>query len=361
MLGTRSTPSSQATRDVGDGGRPSSTSLTDSLDLVGVDPEAERQAGLRVEVDEQHPLALLGEGRAERGDRGGLGDAALLVGHRDRPWPASWGRRHGGPFVRAGGLRAQVCQVVGAGSSRAAQSDFSGPAACPAGQWARKSHHWHSGPTLRGEAPGVDAELGVVGLGAPGVAGDRLGLLDLALEGLAGVLVRGDLPRRQVVQLDPHAAAAEHLPRGRGIQRQRQGGARVVVGGGVAAGLVVDHDELAAAVVEPVDAALQGEVLGLERDGALDAERLGGRVDVVEVCRDLRPAPARATAGTARRRGSPTSIHEPRTSSAPAAGVRCSGARSHQSRRALCTATPKEVCARWGRAGGEGRSRYCMR
>ena len=63
------------------------------------------------------------------------------------------------------------------------------------------------------------------------------------------------VPDGHVVQLDPVAGAAEHA-RGRdGIQRQRQRRARVVVGGHLAARLVVDDDELALAVVEAVDAA----------------------------------------------------------------------------------------------------------
>ena len=40
-----------------------------SLDRVGVDAEGEREAGLGVEVDQQHPLALLGERGAQRGHR----------------------------------------------------------------------------------------------------------------------------------------------------------------------------------------------------------------------------------------------------------------------------------------------------
>ena len=53
-------------------------------------PRRERQAGLRVEVDEQHPVAELGERGPERGDGGRLGDATLLVGDREDAglrWP----------------------------------------------------------------------------------------------------------------------------------------------------------------------------------------------------------------------------------------------------------------------------------
>ena len=53
------------------------------VEVLGVDAEAEGEAGLGVEVDEEDPLALLGERRTERGDSGRLGDAALLVGDGD--------------------------------------------------------------------------------------------------------------------------------------------------------------------------------------------------------------------------------------------------------------------------------------
>ena len=59
-----------------------------------VDAEADRQRALRVEVDEQHPAAVLGE-RGAQVDRGrGLADAALLVGHRDDPGRAVPVGRH---------------------------------------------------------------------------------------------------------------------------------------------------------------------------------------------------------------------------------------------------------------------------
>ena len=51
------------------------------LDRLRVNSEAEGQAGLRVEVDQQHPLAELGERCPQRGDRRRLGHPALLVGH----------------------------------------------------------------------------------------------------------------------------------------------------------------------------------------------------------------------------------------------------------------------------------------
>ena len=64
-------------------GLPEDDLVDGQLDGVGVDAEAEGQARLRVEVDEQHALAELGHGGADRGHGGRLGDPALLVGDRD--------------------------------------------------------------------------------------------------------------------------------------------------------------------------------------------------------------------------------------------------------------------------------------
>ena len=58
-----------------------------------VQPEADRQRALRVEVDEQHLAAELRQRRTQV-DRGrGLADAALLVAHRDHPRAAVLGQR----------------------------------------------------------------------------------------------------------------------------------------------------------------------------------------------------------------------------------------------------------------------------
>ena len=53
------------------------------LERVGVDPLRHRQVALRVEVDAQHAVALLGEGDREVQRRRRLGDATLLVGEDD--------------------------------------------------------------------------------------------------------------------------------------------------------------------------------------------------------------------------------------------------------------------------------------
>ncbi len=49
-------------------------------DGVGVEPHRPCETGLRIEVDEQDPLAELREGGAEGVDGGGLGHPALLIG-----------------------------------------------------------------------------------------------------------------------------------------------------------------------------------------------------------------------------------------------------------------------------------------
>ena len=53
-----------------------------AVECVGVEAEREREAGLRIEVDDQGPPAQLGRGHAERVHGGGLRHSALLIGHR---------------------------------------------------------------------------------------------------------------------------------------------------------------------------------------------------------------------------------------------------------------------------------------
>ena len=58
------------------------------LDVFRVDAEGERQTGLWIEVDDEDRVTQLDESSTDRGHRGGLGDAALLVGDREghRAW-----------------------------------------------------------------------------------------------------------------------------------------------------------------------------------------------------------------------------------------------------------------------------------
>jgi hypothetical protein len=84
---------------------------------------------------------------------------------------------------------------------------------------------------------------------------------------------------RQVVQLDPSAGPSQRSLGGGCVDGQCNRGTGVVDAEEVPAGLVIDHDEpIVAAVVDPVDAAEQGGVRGLDSDGPLDPERLFLRV-----------------------------------------------------------------------------------
>src|SRR5690606_41718523 len=49
------------------------------------DAEPGRGVALRIEIHHEHPFASRGQCRAEVDGRGGLADAALLVGDRDHP------------------------------------------------------------------------------------------------------------------------------------------------------------------------------------------------------------------------------------------------------------------------------------
>jgi hypothetical protein len=51
-----------------------------------VDADAAARVGLRVEVDQQHLVAFLGQRRGQVDGRRRLAHAALLVDHRDHPW-----------------------------------------------------------------------------------------------------------------------------------------------------------------------------------------------------------------------------------------------------------------------------------
>ena len=83
VAGSRSTPSSVSMITSAGDEALGQHVVHRQLEVLGVDAEGEGQAGLRVEVDQQHLLAELGEGGAERRDGRGLGDATLLVGDRE--------------------------------------------------------------------------------------------------------------------------------------------------------------------------------------------------------------------------------------------------------------------------------------
>ena len=138
------------------------------------------------------------------------------------------------------------------------------------------------------EGRGLDAELAV---GRVGPRGRRA-----ASESASSSLRRNDSTvcvwaghRRRWARgaARPAACGAGTSPGRGGIQGQRQRGARVLLGAGATAGLVVDDDELGAVdarpLVDAVDAAVEHQAVGAHRDGALDPARLVVRVDVAEV------------------------------------------------------------------------------
>ena len=88
------------------------------VELVVRHAETRRQRALRVEVDEQHPAAVLGEAGAQIDRRGGLADAALLVAHRDDLGRAvaSCAGAGSGMWRRKAG---RSSRVLGSGSSAA--------------------------------------------------------------------------------------------------------------------------------------------------------------------------------------------------------------------------------------------------
>ena len=75
--------------------------------LLGLEAEGEGEAGLGVEVDEEHPLAEIGERQADGLGRRGLGDAAFLVGDREHP-------RHGPESTEPGVVPAVDCDGAAA-------------------------------------------------------------------------------------------------------------------------------------------------------------------------------------------------------------------------------------------------------
>ena len=67
------------------------------VEVAGLDAEAGRGVPLWIEVDDEHPVAEIGEGRSEVDGGRGLADPALLVRHREDAGerPASRGHHRG--------------------------------------------------------------------------------------------------------------------------------------------------------------------------------------------------------------------------------------------------------------------------
>jgi len=89
------------------------------------------------------------------------------------------------------------------------------------------------------------------------VPGGVLGPGHLPIQRLVGVLVGGDRPARQMVQLDPMTGPAEDPLRRVRIKGQRLRPARIVRVQPMPPGLVVDDHRRAVARVDPVGAAVK--------------------------------------------------------------------------------------------------------
>ena len=106
------------------------------------------------------------------------------------------------------------------------------------------------------------------------LVGDLLRPPQLALQRLVGVLEHVHVAGGQVMQLDPNAAPSQRRGRRDRVQRERHRAAGVVDRQRTPAGLVVDDDQFAIAVVEPVDPTGEREPRGAGSDRPLDTQRL---------------------------------------------------------------------------------------
>jgi hypothetical protein len=127
-------------------------------------------------------------------------------------------------------------------------------------------------------------------VGVRALGRDILSPPEVPPEGLIGVLPGEHLPRRQVVQLNAAAVTAQRAGGGERVDRQCERTARVIHGQQVAAGLVVNDDELGAFLViqarpgiEPVDPSRDRYLVGPRRHRALHADGLVGRVEPADV------------------------------------------------------------------------------
>jgi pimeloyl-ACP methyl ester carboxylesterase len=131
------------------------------------------------------------------------------------------------------------------------------------------------------------------------LGGDLFGPAQVPEQRLRRVLPAEHLSGRQVVQFHAPALTAQHSRGGERVQRERERAARVVHAQHMAAGLVVDHDQLGAlsvvwrSQVQPVDPPGDRDHVGPRCHGALHPDRLVGRIqpDDVRLHHLARPVP----------------------------------------------------------------------
>ena len=123
-----------------------------------------------------------------------------------RSWSCGWTKSVTKP--RKGNHNSKIAEGTGEAGvgSRAAQGSLGGMSA-PAGQIRRKSHQPQIAPGLAGNAASGSAPSATAFSADTMSCAVVLGPAQVALQRLVGVVVRGDRAGRQVVQLDPAAAA----------------------------------------------------------------------------------------------------------------------------------------------------------
>ena len=218
-----------------------------------------------------------------------------------------------------------------------------------------------------------------VGLVRPGaLGGDVLGPAHLPGQRAVGVLPAEHGPAGQVVQFDPVAGPAQRTRRRDRVQGERQRTARVVRAEQMTPGLLVDDNQLGAAVaaslgagpgarrprraqrarqtlVQPVDPPGHRDAVGAGRNRPLHAQRLVGRVQRRHVGLTIARARARCRADCCSS-AKPWAIHPAWSRSPAAVTVRPDSGRRHQFAR-RCARCPRLLWAQGAPFGGGGRSR----
>ena len=264
----------------------------------------------------------------------------------------------GGREVQAG--RTGVGQA--SSPSSAAHEDFSGPTRWPSGQWARKSHQVHSGE-VRGANAGGLRRHARRSRRRP-VAGRRRSTPPRRACGPATPGCGCARPPRRSARGAARPGRSGHGTSARRRRRRGRAAARcgrrrrsARPGWSCSRPRRSCPPRASSRSIRPVRASV-----GVRSDDrALGAQRRLVRVDTLEVAAHLGRHPRPPADGLLR-------VTEADVDPRPAARAReplppsaSAGARSQKSRRTLWVATPIDVCARCGRAGGRGRSRYVIR